>query len=335
MRTVAVPKAVLVAIVVLSLALTGCQGIGGFFGWLRGGASSTSVDDYLAEVRSSATPTVSPQATKREGVLTVGLKEAQTSPFVIEEGGEVEGLDVSIACALADQLGLSVEFTKVADTRTALATVCDMVMGVTPSEANGFAVIGNYSQLATGLFQHGSDAPPATAEQVRGSNVAVQDGSSALIALQQTGADVKAIPCSSLTEAFGKLAGGEASFVACSLPTGMYMCGKLGGASLAGTIDAPVPVGLAIPAEENELHNALVAAYGSIESNGLLSEARRIWLGSNSSIDASAQIQGIAAPPAPQPEAPAPEAPVPEQVNEPPTEIVAGSNAVTLSGGSD
>ena len=304
MRTVAVPKAVLVAIVVLSLALTGCQGIGGFFGWLRGGASSTSVDDYLAEVRSSATPTVSPQATKREGVLTVGLKEAQTSPFVIE-------------------------------TRTALATVCDMVMGVTPSEANGFAVIGNYSQLATGLFQHGSDAPPATAEQVRGSNVAVQDGSSALIAMQQTGADVKAIPCSSLTEAFGKLAGGEASFVACSLPTGMYMCGKLGGASLAGTIDAPVPVGLAIPAEENELHNALVAAYGSIESNGLLGEARRIWLGSNSSIDASAQIQGIAAPPAPQPEAPAPEAPVPEQVNEPPTEIVAGSNAVTLSGGSD
>lgn len=280
-------------------------------------------DVYLSERRASLSPKVPASATKREGVLTVGLRTSSAMPLVVAAGNEVDGLDVDTACALADELGLRVDFVNVNNVAAALQGPCDVVMSVSAPEAEGFDVLGDYAESAIGLFQHGADAPMATADQVRAARIAIQEGSAAQLLMRQLNIGATEVPAQSLPDAFDMLARGEADFVACNLATGLYMSSVRGGISLAGTIDAPVALGIATSGGGGELRTALEQAYARIQSNGVLASIRRPWLGSTAPVLANMQIQNLV---------PATEAAVatPVEPPQPGEEIEAGSNAVTL-----
>ena len=304
-----------------SLMLAGCDSAQSAFDRLREGFSTVTAEDYLSEVSSSLVPNVPADALKTEGTLTVGLRDTQAAPLVMLEAGSASGLDVSLSCSVADDLGLHVSFVKVSDVKAALESSCDVVMGVMPTEANGYNVVGDYAEVATALFQHGSDSPLVTADKVHGATVSVQEGSSAQMTLSRLVPDAKQVTCPSLSEAFDKLASGEATYVACSLPSGLYMDVIKGGVSLAGTLDTPAGMGIAVSSGNAELHKALSESYGRVSTNGLLAQAKVAWLGESSTYGPDVQIQGLTA------GAPAP---APVETPAPVEEVVAGGNAVTV-----
>ena len=342
-----VKAALLCGALVVSVMLQGCEAVEGALGQT---VVLTTADDYLSEMRSSQLPMVSAEATKHEGVLTVGLRDAQASPLVIVADGtdaaghSVEGVDVDVARAVADELGLRVQFSCIADVAAALGSDCDVVMGVNPLESNGFDVVGNYEQTATALFRSGTDATQATADEVRAARIAVQAGSAAGQALQRLGLEQNEVVRESLMDAFEALSSGEADFVACSSAAGGYLASMRGGIVCAGTLEPPTAYGIAVSNGNTELTAALAEALMRMERNGAISETRRIWLGTADTLDDGAQIQGIASAPQPAPTdattpaegdaQPAPEAA--QSPDAPPdgtsteTEVIAGANAATL-----
>lgn len=80
-----------------ALALTGCGAAGGSAGSSQGGASTGSADGY---------------ALISEGKLIVGTS-ADYEPFEYMEDGEFKGFDVELAAAIADKLGLEVQYESV------------------------------------------------------------------------------------------------------------------------------------------------------------------------------------------------------------------------------
>ena len=264
----------------------------------------TTSDEYLSQVRSSLVPKVSADATKHEGVLTVGLRDSQGAPFVVgasstaSGGGAasdavVDGLDVDIACVLADELGLRVDFVRVDNVRSALNDSCDVVMGVSPLEANGVYVMGNYAQAASALFRHGDEARLATAEEVRGARIAVQQASASQQLLRRLGLEADKNACDNLNDAFVALADGEVDFVACSSAAGAYLSTLRPDITFAGMLEAPTTLGYAVAASDDELAEALGEALSTVESNGLLGEACRPWLGALAVLGDGQVIEGL------------------------------------------
>lgn len=281
--------------------LAGCSGVGSPFDQE---VVLTTSDEYLSQVRSSLVPKVSADATKHEGVLTVGLRDSQGAPFVVGAsstagGGSatsdtlVDGLDVDVACVLADELGLRVDFVRVDDVRSALEGSCDMVMGVSPLEANGAYVMGNYAQTASALFRHGGEAHLATAEEVRGARIAVQRASSSQQLLRRLGLEADKYACDNLNDAFATLADGEVDFVACSSAAGAYLSMLRPDITFVGMLEAPTTLGYAVAASDNELSDALGKALSTVESNGLLGEACRPWLGELAVLEDGQAIEGL------------------------------------------
>lgn len=80
-----------------ALALTGCGAAGGSAGSSQGGASAGGTGDY---------------ALISEGKLIVGTS-ADYEPFEYMEDGEFKGFDVELAAAIADKLGLEVQYESV------------------------------------------------------------------------------------------------------------------------------------------------------------------------------------------------------------------------------
>lgn len=313
MRVAKIPHMMLGAAVVAALTLTGCKSVNEF---LDEHFVFTSADDYLSQVRSSAVPSVSPGATKTEGALTVGLRSSQTAPLVIASDGKVRGLDVDLACALADELGLRVAFVTVPDVRTGLDGPCDIVMGSNALEAHGYELMGEYAYNAVGLFQYGSDKPRTALEHVRGSRVAVQEGSAAQLTLSHANLDVEEVLYPMLTDAFDALVQGEADFVACNAAAGQYVCTLRGGYSFAGSLDTPVPLGIAVANGEDELRTALAEAYARMQTNGVFDATKAPWVGLSNAVGPDSQIPEFAPPepasggePAPAEQAPAEQAP--------------------------
>lgn len=85
------------AAMVGALALTGCGGTNGSVGSSQGSSSSGSSDDY---------------SLISDGKLVVGTS-ADYEPFEYMEDGEFKGFDVELAAAIADKLGLEVQYESV------------------------------------------------------------------------------------------------------------------------------------------------------------------------------------------------------------------------------
>lgn len=85
------------AAMVGALALTGCGGTNSSAGSSQGSSSSGSSDDY---------------SLISDGKLVVGTS-ADYEPFEYMEDGEFKGFDVELAAAIADKLGLEVQYESV------------------------------------------------------------------------------------------------------------------------------------------------------------------------------------------------------------------------------
>jgi len=229
-----------------------------------------------------------------DGTLTVGLQTRNVSaPFFIEGTNGIYGIDVDLASALADHLGLAVRFVSVDGVEQPLADgLCDIVMDVDANHSGDAAVVGSYYESSASFFALG-DGYIATADDLSGKTVAVQDGSVSQGVLNRSDLSMTQQPYVNLNEAFEALLSGEVDFVLCDSYPGAYLAAAYDGVSFVGSLNDPSLYGVAAPAGKEALVVAVQDALAEISANGEMDIIRSVWIGSMPVITADQVVQGV------------------------------------------
>jgi len=251
----------------------------------------------VATTKSTAAPTkasktVTIKGLKQRGVLTVGLRGSASVPLVVEQKGSMTGLDVELARSLADELGLTASFRVVEDVEVALNSTCDIVMSAPADNKAAYEVVGHYADTATAFFHRGN-VGVASIDDISNKTVAVEDGSSAQQSLLFTNLAVKESTCKTLSDAFERLAAGEADYVLCHSMTGAYLTLRHEGTAFAGTLSEPVANGIAVADKNSEVLSAVKEAYESLQKNGALAEAQHSWLGTMPTLSKDSRVANV------------------------------------------
>ena len=242
----------------------------------------TTVAEAREQRRADLLQKVDDADLKTPGTLTVGIKMGETAPLAMTgTSGTLSGIDVDTAYALADALGISnVELVSVQNASSALAADCDLVMGVKSGESADVMSVGNYAQSALGVFSATEvGSVPVSAAELEGKTVGVQGSSVSQVALRELGIGVTEQTFSNLNEAFDALAAGTVDYVVCDAYAGAYLSCVSGGGHFAGTIDAPVSVGVGVSASASGLQASVQEAIEEIQGNGVANVAKSRWIG--------------------------------------------------------
>ena len=240
---------------------------------------TTSVQEAIKNKRDTRQQIISNSALHTPGVLTVGLRtQSVTAPMIVaSEGGTLQGVDVEIASALADQLGVDVKFVTVNGSVDGLQSDCDIVMDVRSDEDATSRLVSTYAESSTALFYRGHQQEIKSAD-LGGKTVGVQAGSLSQRALGQVITGMNIQEFSNVNDAFEALKNGSIDFVACDAYAGTYLTSNQD-ISMAGIIDTPTPIGIAISSNNSELISAVQQALSAIHGNGIEEVIRSKWVG--------------------------------------------------------
>ena len=138
-------------LIALAVVLTGCS-IGPINIDLDKWFHVKSVQEAIQEKREARQQKIPDSSLHTAGTLTVGLRtQSVTAPMVVaSEAGTLQGIDVEIASAIADQLGVDVKFVSVNGPVDGLQAGCDIVMDVRSGETQqvrSFLVMLSMQQL--------------------------------------------------------------------------------------------------------------------------------------------------------------------------------------------
>ena len=238
-------------------------------------------------------PSVDESALKDPGVLHVGVN-ADSYPLAGQADQRWYGLEVDIAAAVGQELGLKVEFVDVGDdTVGALAgDEVDMVMGVEADASKGQCWrSAGYAPSCIALFSMKEKAKLPTRE--KGQVVAVQTSSLAewLVSRQlgegsvQSEDDVKA--------AFQQLADGAVKYAAADAVVGAYVVNKMGiDAYIIGVMQVPDTYCIGIAEDNHKLQKAVKKAMSSIKGNGVFDIILEKWTGGPVDVSNARQTDG-------------------------------------------
>lgn len=271
------------------VALAGCSGPLSAFAGPKAG-----VGEALAAKTAALSPKVT--STISKGVLTVGIdtQDSMVPLYVGSSSGKAYGMDVDLASALADELGLKVRFVSVDDANPGLGTTCDVLMGAVDGQVGGATVVGDYAEQASAFF-HKGDTGVAKVDDLSSKSVGVQMGSVSQTALSKTGLVMSVKTYDNLNAAFDALESGGVDYVLCDAYSGAYLSARYDEVFLAGTLDAPKAQGIAVSSQNAELADAVKAAYDAVEKNGLMGLVRRRWVAGMDALSASSQVQDVPA----------------------------------------
>lgn len=234
-----------------------------------------------------AEPKVAPPAVKTAGALTVGV-DLDAPPFAGTDEGQQAGLDVDVARAIAEQLGLTVTLVDVkpSDAATALADgTVDAVMSVPLGSTilSSVSLVGAYAYDGPAFFvSNGSTQsvePSLTLETLDVPAIAAQKESESFwrLSAELDPETVKSYDV--LREALEALAAGEVPVVAGDAFVGAYIARDIQGVHFAGQLTPAVPLSVAVAAENAELADAIRTALDTLDADGVLSTLRRKWVG--------------------------------------------------------
>lgn len=281
--------------VAAAAALAACVALAGCSGPLSAIAGpEASVGEALAAKTAALSPKV--DSTISKGVLTVGIdtQDGMVPLYVGSDSGRAYGMDVDLASALADELGLKVRFVSVDDANPGLGTTCDVLMGAVDGQVGATTVVGDYAERASAFF-HKGDTGVAKVDDLSSKSVGVQMGSVSQTALSKTGLMMSVKTYDNLNAAFDALESGGVDYVLCDAYSGAYLSARYEEVCLAGTLDAPKAQGIAVSSQNAELADAVKAAYDAVEKNGLMGLVRRRWVAGMDPLSASSQVQDVPA----------------------------------------
>ncbi len=228
------------------------------------------------------TPTVSSPTIGVDGVLRVGVNANGGAPFVTNGEGNMAGLDIDYAAALADQLGLKLQMVNVGtDYESALANGdVDIVMSLSSSDASGNVwVSGAYIQTGVALFASAGNTTVPTRDN--SPVIAAQTSSTSAWAVENAFGDDALVSTSDLMSAFSSVETGAANYVAADAVIGTY-------AALHQNVNMqPIAImgatsgyGIGVLASNEELQTVINDAIAAISTNGVSNVVSMKWLDS-------------------------------------------------------
>ncbi len=244
------------------------------------------------EVATDAAESEATLTTVTDGVLTVGM-EIGYPPFesYASDGVTPVGLDVDLAKAIADKLGLEVQYINTAfDTILAdgLGTNYDCVISaVTINDERLEQVlfstpyIQNYQTV---VVKAGSDLEVTGFESLEGHSVGVQQGTISYELLTEynntDSIHTTVVSNEQVLTAFTQLENGEIDFVLCaSSVANIYASANPDVYEIAWTQDSDAEeFGIAVNKNNPELQAAINDAMAELEAEGVLDELLAAWI---------------------------------------------------------
>ena len=241
-------------------------------------------------------PTVSSPTIGQDGVLRVGVNTDQ-SPLAGKGNDKIIGIDVDIAAAIADELGLKLSIVDVgSDPVTALQeNTVDIVMGVDSADSStDYWLSDEYLPTAIALFATQENAPAPT--KADAPSIAAQSSSkSAWAVTNEFGADaVKA--STNLGDAFNQLSSDGVDYVASDAIIGLYAAHRQGvDAYVVALMSKPAGYCIAASRTNTDLQTVINEALSTLLTNGTADVIESKWLGAPLELDTIALTAGAQA----------------------------------------
>ena len=187
-------------------------------------AGCSSGEEYTPQLGS---PKISSPAIGEDGTLRVGVN-TNNSPLAGKSGDCIIGIDVDIAAALADDLGLKLDVVDVGNNATDAIDngEVDVVLGIdSTSKHDGYWTSSQYLPTGVVLFApEGNDEPAPTADS--DVKIAAQVSSKSAWAVTNTFGEDSLVSSSDLASAFSDLGSGKVDYVASDAIIGMYAASR-------------------------------------------------------------------------------------------------------------
>jgi len=288
------------------------------------GMTTASVAQAQTTSRTLMSPQVSSPIIAHDGVLTVGITPS-TLPYTCLDSStnSYRGLDVDVAAALAEELGLEARFVSVSGSDDALAQGVDVYVATSAVSAPDMRVVGTYEETASAFFRKGSHTVLSAAD-LEGKTVGVNAGSNSSAVLDRLSVGVTKREFDTVNEAFAALESGTVDYVLADAYMGAYIAHTYSDISFAGAVGESVPKGIAVSLANQELQTVVEDVFLRMQENGRMTLLRKSWLGDLPVLDQNSQIADVSAQAS---AAPAEAAPATDASADGST---AGSNAVTL-----
>lgn len=238
-------------------------------------------------------PTIAPPVIGTAGVLKVGV-DLTYPPFAGTDDGQDAGIDVDVAAAIAEKLGLKVDLVDIKPSEMAAAlnegTVDVMLGGISITDAvlADTSTAGSYLIDGSGIFSvvpTGSVATTLTAADLPGKRIAAQKESPAFWTLESDYGEGYATGYPTLREAFEALAAGEADIVIGDAAVGAYIARDFENVVFRGQFGAVQPLGVIVKKDATELEAAVREALDALAADGTLDTIRTKWLGDLPALD--------------------------------------------------
>lgn len=245
------------------------------------------------EAEPTLTPKVAPPAIQQAGVLRAAV-DPTIPPFAGTVDGKVVGLDVDVAAALAERLGLKLEIVHMPWSEVADAVVKGTVdlglaaIPITDAVLANVSVAGSYATDGIGLFgttvtQTAEATGSVKAEEASAlmseARVACQSGSAAQWYLESQYWEGFATTYETLREAFDALSAGDVDYVACDVFVGAYLARDYKGVRFIGPLGESMPLGVLVAKDATDLQNAVREVLDGMATDGTLATIRTKWVG--------------------------------------------------------
>lgn len=243
-------------------------------------AGCTSGEEY---VPASKDPVVTSPAIGADGVLKVGVDTASAPLAGTTSESKIVGIDVDIAAALADQLGLKVEIVDVGtDPSGALEKGdVDIVMGIdTTATVSGMWKTPEYLTTAVALFSKDASAPVPTKDD-KADFAAQASSTSAWAATNEFGSKQVKLE-NDLEAVFKDLAEDKVKYAASDAIIGSYAAYADGQeCSIIALLQQPTGYCIGVKDTNTDLQTQVDATLKNLSETGVISVISSKWLGAS------------------------------------------------------
>ncbi|MHB8761893.1 MAG: substrate-binding periplasmic protein [Coriobacteriia bacterium] len=238
-------------------------------------------------------PRINPPVIAAEGVLKTGV-DLSYPPFAGTDDGKTAGIDVDVAAAIAERLGLRLELIDVPQAEMAEALSSgriDIMLGATPITDAVLADVssaGSYLIDAPAIFSlttAGSAVATLTVDDLPGRRVGAQNGSPSFWELESEFGEGFPSSYETLRGAFEALTAGEVDVVVASAAVGAYLARDFDSVAFSGQFAPGVPLGVAVRKDATELETEIRSTLDALAADGTLDTIRGKWLGDLPQLD--------------------------------------------------
>jgi polar amino acid transport system substrate-binding protein len=227
------------------------------------------------------------QRIKEAGVLRIAIDPTYPPMEFVGPDGKLVGFDVELGRALAEKLGVEVEFLVtdwsgiIAGLTSGRYDVIISSMNITEERQQQVAFVEYVRMSQVFLCRTGNIVQ--NEQDLVGKVVAVQTNTTSHTWVEEVKKkgvgvkDIKAFP--GATDTFNSLKAGHADVIVTDEPVGRYYGRKNSQFQVTGQAMEPEPIGIAMCKEDRELQKALTTALANLRQDGTYQKLSERWFG--------------------------------------------------------